>query len=198
MLTKVRTSYVSHWLGSAIVLERVHVMGTYWCEDNNSPTPLGELIAAAKDHDSETAVTELQEQLSNFAHNLETPSSGTVSDTPSSTLVVPVPNGNGSNRRLIPALASAVADAMGTRVCEALTRGEATARLRDTPLQQRLAVVEAAGYEVKSPVGGHGIVLVDDVVLTGTTLRYLAQLLQDAGATRVIAVVAARTRRADQ
>ena len=113
MLTKVRTSYVSHWLGSAIVLERVHVMGTYWCEDNNSPTPLGELIAAAKDHDSETAVTKLQEQLSHFARNLETPSGGTVSDTPSSTLVVPVPNGNGSNRRLVPALASAVADAMG-------------------------------------------------------------------------------------
>ena len=83
-------------------------------------------------------------------------------------------------------------------MCGALTRGEATARLRDTPLQQRLAVVEAAGYEVKSPVGGHGIVLVDDVVLTGTTLRYLAQLLQEAGATRVTAVVAARTRRADQ
>ena len=180
------------------MLERVHVMGTYWCEDNNSPTPLGELIAAAKDHDSETAVTDLQEQLSNFAHNLETPSGGTVSDAPSSTLVVPVPNGNGSNRHLIPALASAVADAMGARVCEALTRGEAKARLRDTPLLQRLAVVEAAGYEVKSPVDGHGIVLVDDVVLTGTTLRYLAQLLQDAGATRVTAVVAARTRRADQ
>ena len=45
---------------------------------------------------------------------------------------------------------------------------------------------------------GHQVVLVDDVVLTGTTLRYITRLLEDAGATRVVAVVAARTRRADQ
>lgn len=187
-----------HWLGSTVLLERIHVMGAYWREDDNLPTPLGELIASGKDHHSATAVTRLQEQLSDFVHNLESTSGGTVTETPTNTLVVPVPNGNGSNRSLVPALASAVADAIGASVCEALTRRKTTTRMRDTPLQQRLAAVQAAGYEIHSQVGGHEVVLVDDVVMTGTTLRYLARLLRDAGATKVIAVIAAQTRRADQ
>ncbi len=171
-------------------------MGAYWCEDHDLPTPLGELIASAKDGHSATAVTRLQEQLSEFVRS--TAASGIASASGVETKVVPVPNGNGGNRHLVPALAGAVADTLGATVCDALTRGDATARLRDTPIKQRLAVVQAAGYELKNPVEGHGVVLVDDVVLTGTTLRYLAGLLRDAGATRVVAVVAARTRRADQ
>ena len=178
------------------MLERIHVMGPYWCDDDPLPTPLGELIAAAKDHHSAAAVTELREQLSDFAQNLDAPSGAAVAETPRGTLVVPVPNGNGSNRLLVPALASAVADATGATVREALTRRETTTRMRDAPLQQRLAVVQAAGYEIEGQVAGHGVVLVDDVVMTGTTLRYLARLLRDAGATKVIAVVAAQTRRA--
>ncbi|MDE0606036.1 MAG: phosphoribosyltransferase [Acidimicrobiaceae bacterium] len=179
------------------MLERIHVMGAYWREDHNLQTPLGELIASAKDHHSATAVTRLQEQLSDFVHGLET-TSGAAAEPHADTLAVPVPNGSGSNRRLVPALASAVADAMGASVCEALTRQETMVRMRDTPLQQRLAVVQAAGYEIGGQVAGHGVVLVDDVVMTGTTLRYLARLLRDAGAARVIAVVAAQTRRAGQ
>ena len=180
------------------MLERIHVMGSYWCDDDPLRTPLGELIAAAKDHHSAAAVTELREQLSDFVRNLNEPSGASITATPPDTLVVPVPNGNGSNRCLVPALASAVADALGARVCEALTRRETKTRMRDTPPQQRLAVVQAAGYGIQSQVDGHGVVLVDDVVLTGTTLCYLAWLLHDAGAAKVIAIVAAQTRRAGQ
>ena len=180
------------------MLERIHVMGAYWYDDDPLRTPLGELIASAKDHHSATAVAELQQQMSNFARDLESASGGTVTETSTDTLVVPVPNGNGGNRRLVPALASAFADAIGASVCEALTRREIPARMRDTPLQQRLAVVQASGYEVHMQFEGHGVVLVDDVVMTGTTLRYQAQLLRDAGATKVIGVVAAQTRRADE
>ncbi len=171
-------------------------MGTYWCEDNDTLTPLGELIAAAKDHESETAVTTLQAQLCDFARSLDLPSAAT--NPAGDIVVVPVPNGSGRKRRLAPALARSVAEAMDATLREAVHKRNVTARLRDTPVQRRLALVEAAGYEVTGSVEGHQVVLVDDVVLTGTTLTYLAQLLHQAGASSVSAVVAARTRRADQ
>ncbi len=180
------------------MLDRIHVMGPYWCDDSDLPTPLGELIAAAKDHHSEPAVTELQEQLSNLAREIELDLTSSTRETASNVLVVPVPVGPGGNRRLVSALADAVATAMGATLREILTRRNDTARLRDTPPWQRLAVVQAAGYEITSAVAGRAVVLVDDVVLSGTTLRYLARLLHDVGATRVEAVVAARTRRSDQ
>ena len=55
-------------------------------------------------------------------------------------------------------------------------------------------MVESAGYVVTGDVAGRSVVLVDDVVLTGTTLGFLAELLVDAGALEVIAVVVCRTR----
>ena len=180
------------------MLDRIHVMGAYWRDDHDSRTPLGELIAAAKDHNSESALIKLQQQLSDFASEIESAETGPAGDAARNMLVVPVPVGPGGNRRLVSALAVAVATAMGATLSEVLTRRNATTRLRDTPPQRRLAVVEAAGYEITSAVVGRSVVLVDDVVLTGTTLRYIARLLQDAGATSVVAVVAARTRRADE
>ena len=180
------------------MLYRIHVMGDYWREDNDLLTPLGELIAAAKDHRSGSAVITLQQQLSDFARDIESSGTGLTRDTARNLLVVPVPVGPGGNRPLVSALAKAVASALGATLSEVLTRRNATARLRDTPPWQRLAVVQAAGYEITSAVAGRAVVLVDDVVLSGTTLRYLARLLHDVGATRVEAVVAARTRRSDQ
>ncbi len=178
------------------MFERVHVMGAYWCDDSDTPTPLGELIAAAKDHESETAVTTLQAQLTHFVHSLDLPSATT--GPAGDIVVVPVPNGSGRKRRVAPALAESVAEAMGATLRDAVHKRNPTARLRDTSVQQRLALVEAAGYEVTGSVVGHRVVLVDDVVLTGTTLTHLAQLLHQAGAASVSAVVAARTRRSDQ
>ncbi len=171
-------------------------MGTYWCEDSDTLTQLGELIAAAKDHETETAVTTLQAQITDFTHSLDLPSAAT--SPAGDIVVVPVPNGSGRKRRLAPALAESVAEAMDATLLEAVHKRNVTARLRDTPVQQRLALVEAAGYEVTGSVEGHQVVLVDDVVMTGTTLTHLAQLLHQAGASSVSAVVAARTRRADQ
>ena len=178
------------------MLEQVHVMGAYWWDHSDTPTPLGELIAAAKDHESETAVTTLRAQLSGFVRSLDLPRPAT--GAAGETVVVPVPNGSGRKRRIAPALAGSVAEAMGATLREAVHKRNVTARLRDTPVPQRLALVEAAGYEVTGSVEGHQVVLVDDVVLTGTTLTHLAQLLHQAGASSVSAVVAARTRRADR
>ena len=184
------------------MLERVHVMGTYWCEHSDTPTPLGALIAAAKDHESETALTALKAQFGDYVRSLDLPSATTrpagdpAAGPEGDVVVVPVPNGTGRTRQLAPALAESAAEANGATLRRAVSKRNVTARLRDTPVQQRLALVEAAGYEVTGSVAGHEVVLVDDVILTGTTLTHLVGLLKQAGAASVSAVVAARTRRA--
>ncbi|MEZ5168428.1 MAG: phosphoribosyltransferase family protein, partial [Acidimicrobiales bacterium] len=95
----------------------------------------------------------------------------------------------------VPALARAVADAVDRPCAPLLERRHRTALLRDTAPEDRVALVAAAGYRVTGSVDGASVVLVDDVVLTGTTLEHLASLLVAAGARGVDAVVACRTRR---
>ena len=104
------------------MLNRIHVMGPYWCDDSDLPTPLGEMIAAAKDHDSEPAVIKLQEQLSNFAREIELDLTSSTEETASNVLVVPVPVGAGGNRHLVSALADTVATAIDATLREVLTR----------------------------------------------------------------------------
>jgi predicted amidophosphoribosyltransferase len=161
-------------------------MGAYWRADTDELTPLGELIGSAKESASEAALAGLCLQLAVFVRGL---------DLPADALVVPVPPAPGRDDHPVPALAAEVASAIGATVGNPVSRENRTARLRDTPPSQRRAVVEAAGYEVSGPVGGRAVVLVDDVVLTGTTIAHIASLLRDAGARSVVAIIAARTRR---
>ena len=167
------------------MLSDVHVMGNYWRGDIDERSELGELIASAKDLGSAAALGQLERSLVGFVVSL-----GLSADC----LVVPVPPGPDRDAHPVPSLAAAVATALGADVVAVVERRRATARLRDTPPKRRRAVVEAAGYEIAGDVTGHHVVLVDDVILTGTTLGFLAGLLVDAGAARVDAVVAGRTR----
>lgn len=50
-------------------------------------------------------------------------------------------------------------------------------------------------FRVRSPVAGHRILLIDDVVTTGATLREAARVLREAGAEVVGAAVVASTER---
>lgn len=165
------------------------MFGEYWEPDAEVMTALGALVGAAKDDGNVTALRELEGLLSVFVLGL---------DLPTGPLVAAVPPGPGRGAHPVPSLAACVAEALDVdAVGSVLTRSAATPRLRDTPPAHRRDVVEAAGYAVNAPVRGRPVVLVDDVVLTGTTLEYLAELLLAAGATEVVAVVAARTRRRD-
>ena len=56
-------------------------------------------------------------------------------------------------------------------------------------------MVRAADYEVVEDVEGRHVVLVDDVVLSGTTLSHVADLLLAAGAASVQPIAIARSRR---
>ena len=171
-------------------LDRLHVSGSVWSADGSTRTELGRLLARAKDHGDRSATTVLGDRVA--AHLAEI---GT--EAPRDAVVAPVPPNPGSAVDVPGALAIAVARSLGVDVEPGLlVRRNPTARLRDTAPSERLPLVVAAGYEVTRPIGGGTVVLVDDVILTGTTLAHLAGLVIDAGVTSVWAVVAARSRRA--
>jgi predicted amidophosphoribosyltransferase len=175
------------------MLSMVHVLGDYWCDGTDERSALGELIAAVKDegaaatdHRALDALDELCTRMSRFAEALDLSGVATV---------VAVPPAPDRRAHPVTALAEAVGAGIGVGVAGLVTRRLPTARLRDTPPEQRSAVVEAASYQVRGDVDGMRILLVDDVILTGTTLNFIAGLLVAAGAEQVDAVVAARTRR---
>lgn len=170
------------------MLGDVHVMGPYWRDDAALPSLLGGLVMAAKDHRSPEALADLERRIAAFVHDLE------LDPAP---LVLAVPPGPARVAHPVPALAAAVADQLRVGIGDVLEREHATVRLRGTPIDRRREIVEAAGYRVNGDVAGRSVLLVDDVVLTGTTLGYLAELLVAAGARRVDAVVVCRTRLAD-
>lgn len=72
----------------------------------------------------------------------------------------------------------------------------AISRVRDTPSQTRLSAAERKvnlenAFAAKPTVTGKHIVLIDDVVSTGSTLRECAHALRESGAADVTAVVIA-------
>jgi ComF family protein len=99
-----------------------------------------------------------------------------------------------------------LADAVGRRV-GVPTLGNALARVRATPSQQGLGADERArnmassvfavpGF-ARSRVEGRRLILVDDVLTTGSTLSACATALRRAGATNVDVLVLARVVRDD-
>jgi ComF family protein len=71
-------------------------------------------------------------------------------------------------------------------------------RVRDTPPQQSLAREQrrrnvAGAFAVAGDVRGLGIVVIDDVMTTGSTLAEIAATLKRAGAASVVNRVVART-----
>lgn len=115
-------------------------------------------------------------------------------------VVVPIPSGRPNGKGLAEQLARSAATGLGAQHSEAITRRNFSKKMRNSPLAQRPAIVGAAGFEFKSGKNGKGlvagkvVVLVDDVVLTGTTLNHVAGLLKASGASKVVGLAAARTR----
>lgn len=175
------------------------VLDDYWTAPGSGPasgvparTEVGELVHRAKDSSDEAAAAELGYRLARLVRQSLPPQAGLV------LLVVGVPSHPPSAVDLPAVLAEALAAAgIGEHRPGLIVRRHRTQKLRDLgpDAAQRLDAVAAAGYEVTEPVAGRAVVLVDDVVLTGTTLRFIAAKLQAAGADPVTAAAAARTRR---
>ena len=111
--------------------------------------------------------------------------------------LVPVPlhparlRQRGFNQSLL--LALRAGDLLGIQVDEALIRTRRTNAQVHLGAEQRLANV-AGAFAVQSgfPVAGRSLVLIDDVVTTGSTLSACAEALINAGATFVKAASLAR------
>jgi hypothetical protein len=161
-------------------LDQLHVMGDVWEHDEARRTDLGHLLEAG-DHAA------LASRLGEFA----------VGHVAGPAVVVAVPPDPTRARTLPALLATAVARSAGLALEPGLlVRRGSTSPLRHAAPPDRPALALAARYEVTRPLDGDTVVLVDDVVLTGTTLSHVGRRLAEAGAGQVIGVVAGRTRRA--
>ena len=166
----------------------IDVLGTIWHTDRHERTPLGRLVEAAKDCDDSTARTRIVDEIYAWV------ASGGLLVEPDA-IVVGIPSSPDRPNHLVSAVARAVAAANGSTPVDAVVRRRATVRLRDLDSSERPAVVRAADYEVVEDVEGRHVVLVDDVVLSGTTLSHVADLLLAAGAASVQPIAIARSRR---
>ena len=172
----------------------VRALGDYWHRDRDERTELGLLVHLAKDLNDSAAARELAERFASLAPALKELKGSPLC------LVAPVPSiksAESANQLRLPyLLAEALAAAAaGEYRPDLLVKPNPTPRLRSIEPQHRAEVVARAGYRVAEPVEGRGVVLVDDVVLTATTLDALAACVRESGAASVVAAVAARTRR---
>ena len=169
------------------------LLADYWRADCDERTDIGRLVHRAKDQDDPEAATELADRFAGLA--------GSLPDTPggSDRLVVPVPPTQPAaetvGELLVDALARSLAAAgAGEYRSDLVDRTAVTPRLRNVDPQQRTEIAAAAGYRASDAAAGRHIVVVDDVILTGTTVSAVAACLRDAGAASITAAVATRTR----
>ena len=180
-------------------IDRLVVLGDYWVAPGGGPasevptrTEVGELVHRAKDSSDEAAAAELGRRLACLASRSLLPLAGPVP------LVVGVPSHPVPYVDLPAVLAEALAAVgIGEHRPGLLVRRHGTQKLRDLGADpaRRYDMAAEAGYEVTEPVAGRSVVLVDDVILTGATLRFIAAKLRAAGAASVTAAAAAQTRR---
>ena len=180
-------------------IDRLVVLGDYWTDPGGDHpgaepvrTEVGELVHRAKDSGDEAAAAELGRVLARLVGRSLPPSAGPAP------LVVGVPSHPAPAVDLPAVLAAALAAAgIGEHRPGLLVRHRRTPKLRDIAADpaRRYDMAVEAGYEVTEPVAGRSVVLVDDVILTGATLRFIAAKLRTAGAASVTAAAAARTRR---
>ena len=196
------------------------ILDEYWLPDRPVRTEIGELVYRAKDCGDFDSAAGLVELFKTLATKINKNSNQLVAAVPSGSrntdshpyhgcashsggscashsdgCAVPSKSQN-TDSHLSSMLAQGLAAAgAGIYVPDLVLRRNRMMRLRDVPPEQRPATVGEVGYEINESVAECPIVLVDDVLLTGSTIFEVSARLRDAGACEVVAAVAARTRK---
>jgi competence protein ComFC len=109
--------------------------------------------------------------------------------------VVPPPPSLHRTKQPTVLIASGIAAALGVQaLAAAVIKATATAQMKNVPLHERAPLLSAAIQAGTDAVQGRRVLLVDDLWETGSTLRRVAEVLGQMGATEVRALVMTRTK----
>lgn len=147
--------------------------------------PAGDLVHRAKYRSDDAAFDSLVASLSAVirAH----PWYGKHGD-----LVVSVP-GHAEGFRFGERLAESVADSVGRPLVKIVARSETRTEAKSA---SRAELDLSHEFSITEDVSGKVVILIDDVYMTGRTLKNAAAVLSDSGARAVLGLVAARTMKA--
>jgi competence protein ComFC len=109
--------------------------------------------------------------------------------------VVPPPPSLHRTKQPAVLIASGIAAALGVpALAAAVIKATATAQMKNVPMHERAPLLSAAIQAGTDAVQGRRVLLVDDLWETGSTLRRVAEVLGQMGATEVRALVMTRTK----
>ena len=109
--------------------------------------------------------------------------------------VVPPPPSLHRTKQPAVLIASAVAASLGVpSLATAAVKATATPQMKNVALHERAPLLSAAIQAGTDPVQGQRILLIDDLWETGSTLRRVAEVLGQMGATEVRALAMTRTK----
>jgi predicted amidophosphoribosyltransferase len=92
-------------------------------------------------------------------------------------------------------IAAGVATSLGVpSLAAAAVKATATPQMKNVPLHERAPLLSAAIQAGTDPVQGRRVLLIDDLWETGSTLRRVAEVLGQMGATEVRALGMTRTK----
>lgn len=146
-------------------------------------TIVGKLEDAAKHHGDDAAATELARLLA-----------GAIDAHPGlrrADIIMAIPGNPAKGSHLPDLLVRDVRKILGRDETLALTKTAATRPIKDLPLKEKAAAL--VGAFAVPEVQGRSILLIDDVLQSGTTMHTVARALKDAGARRVMALACVKT-----
>lgn len=109
--------------------------------------------------------------------------------------VVPPPPSLHRTKQPAVLIAASVATALGVpSLAAAVVKANATPQMKNVPSHERAPLLSAAIQAGTDAIQGHRILLIDDLWETGSTLRRVAEVLGQMGATEVRALAMTRTK----
>ena len=149
-------------------------------------TELGELLYRLKYRGDRTAIDNIAEIAGEFVKSWNPPIK----------CIVPAPPSLHRKHQPVVEIARVLGTYLNLRVLEnAVVKVKKTDPMKNIPVWERISALQDAIQSGKTDVAGKSILLIDDLIESGSTLRRAASvLLENGGAASVYALVLTRTR----